>query len=511
MSRLEDLLSIIPTQTRRTEATNLNQQFSTPPTIAFILNWVANIKENDRYLEPSAGNGGLAVFGKLFGAKQLWANEIDETRRNNLKTLNIFDDVFSEDAEYLNDVIPQNVKPSVIVMNPPFSQAERLRGKKDQKIGTKHIETAFERLEDNGRLVVLVGHGMKPTNSRLFGFFSRMASKGNLRANIEIPGKEYSKYGTSFTTRMLVFDKTNPDPGNKAVESSVQSLIGIVSKVESVRNERIIPQQIRTEPGSEKTTQGKLPTELSIPPETSRDTTIRDSDNRGASRAGTVGGGILLADTLADEAKVPVELPDRIDASGRDRVDTIHGRQELDRSSRDDSVIDDRQADEVKPAEIQEVQDNRNDNEQEEFDEDQNEEVKVFDTYQPRQTIKGSQPHLAKLVESSAMVAMQSPKSDYQPSLLKKTLEFISDTQAETIIMAGSSFRKILPNGLRQGFSIGDGTGVGKGRTIAAIILDHWNQGHKKAVWLSENISIEKDTLPVIMIQFLIITTPVSL
>ena len=189
---------------------------------------------------------------------------------------------------------------------------------------------------------------------------------------------------------------------------------------------------------------------------------------------------------MVDETPGSVELPNRTDKSGRDRADTLHGRPELDRSSRDDSVIDDRQVENVTPAKIQDVQDNRNDNAQEEFDEEQNEEVKVFDTYQPRQTIKGTQPHLAKLVESAAMAAVKSPKSDYQPSLLKKTLKFISDAQAETIILAGSSFRKILPNGLRQGFSIGDGTGVGKGRTIAAIILDHWNQGHKKAGWLSD-------------------------
>ena len=96
---------------------------------------------------------------------------------------------------------------------------------------------------------------------------------------------------------------------------------------------------------------------------------------------------------MVDETPGSVELPNRTDKSGRDRADTLHGRPELDRSSRDDSVIDDRQVENVTPAKIQDVQDNRNDNAQEEFEEEQNEEVKVFDTYQPRQTIKGTQPH----------------------------------------------------------------------------------------------------------------------
>ena len=47
------VMSRIPTQSRRTEQTNLNQQFSTPPTIAYMLNWAANIQHGDVYLEPS--------------------------------------------------------------------------------------------------------------------------------------------------------------------------------------------------------------------------------------------------------------------------------------------------------------------------------------------------------------------------------------------------------------------------------------------------------------------------
>jgi hypothetical protein len=36
---------------------------------------------------------------------------------------------------------------------------------------------------------------------------------------------------------------------------------------------------------------------------------------------------------------------------------------------------------------------------------------------------------------------------------------------------------------------IGDGTGVGKGRQSAAIILDNWLQGRRKAVWISSPTS----------------------
>ena len=38
----------------------------------------------------------------------------------------------------------------------------------------------------------------------------------------------------------------------------------------------------------------------------------------------------------------------------------------------------------------------------------------------------------------------------------------------------------------RRGFMLGDGTGAGKGRQSAGIILDNWLQGRRKAVWISQ-------------------------
>lgn len=41
----------------------------------------------------------------------------------------------------------------------------------------------------------------------------------------------------------------------------------------------------------------------------------------------------------------------------------------------------------------------------------------------------------------------------------------------------------ILQNGQRAGFLIGDGAGVGKGRTVAGIILENFLKGRKRALW----------------------------
>ena len=57
--------------------------------------------------------------------------------------------------------------------------------------------------------------------------------------------------------------------------------------------------------------------------------------------------------------------------------------------------------------------------------------------------------------------------------------------QLEAVCYAGQRHEKILANGERAALFWGNGTGLGKGREIAAIIADNWAQGRKRAVWVS--------------------------
>lgn len=57
IEKFERLLTKLPTQTKRTEEMQQYQQFSTPPNIAYIAAWAANISKADTVLEPSAGVG----------------------------------------------------------------------------------------------------------------------------------------------------------------------------------------------------------------------------------------------------------------------------------------------------------------------------------------------------------------------------------------------------------------------------------------------------------------------
>ncbi|KAI7742940.1 hypothetical protein M8C21_010411, partial [Ambrosia artemisiifolia] len=50
-----------------------------------------------------------------------------------------------------------------------------------------------------------------------------------------------------------------------------------------------------------------------------------------------------------------------------------------------------------------------------------------------------------------------------------------------------------LDDGTRAGFFIGDGAGVGKGRTIAGLIWENWQHGRRKALWISVGSDLKFD------------------
>lgn len=98
----------------------------------------------------------------------------------------------------------------------------------------------------------------------------------------------------------------------------------------------------------------------------------------------------------------------------------------------------------------------------------------------------GMARHPGSIVEPDSLASVVPPKITYRPMLddvIKGGL--ISDLQAEPVIYAGQRHEQTLPGGQRAGYLVGDGTGVGKGRTLAAIALDNNRQGRKKTMWVS--------------------------
>ena len=230
---INNLMNMLPTQSNRTDDQIEFQQFSTPPTLAYIVNWLANVQKGDTVLEPSAGLGGLAVFAKNAGAN-LILNELDPRRADLLESMGL-GKVYRENAENIADILlpklGEDGRPDKVIMNPPFSStAGRIKGQRDSSNAIRHVEQALQLMKDGGRLVAILGKGTTSKQA-----WKNIESKYNVRAAINIDGDNYRKYGTSYDNMIVVIDKNGATPEGGTVTGNFKSLTDIINSLGTVK------------------------------------------------------------------------------------------------------------------------------------------------------------------------------------------------------------------------------------------------------------------------------------
>ena len=441
LSVLAKLVALLPTQTRRSEESQAMQQFSTPVPLGLAALTAAAITPADRVLEPSAGTGLLAILAEIVGASPI-LNELADMRADLLASLFPAISVSRFDAAQIDDHLDSALVPSVVLMNPPFSAMAHVAGRV-QDAGLRHIASGLNRLAPGGRLVTITGANVGPDMPNWRDAFVRLQERGTIVFSAAIAGAVYAKHGTSFPTRLTVIDKTPADDPTVLVTSpgmapDVATLLGWIERQVPPRLPITLP--VISAPlwaPARKTVRGYLA--RSTPPRTA-------------------------AETRADPAGVELAY-DTIDWTPPEGAHLTEA---------------------------------------------------VYETYGLQAIrISGAQPHPTKLVQSAAMASAAPPKPSYRPLLPANIRDLLSDAQLETVIYAGEAHRDHLAGSwtvdatfdlvqaapadatdavrFRRGFMLGDGTGAGKGRQSAGIILDNWLRGRRKAVWVSKSDKLIED------------------
>jgi predicted RNA methylase len=440
---LAKIAGLLPTHTRRSEESETLQQFSTPTVLGLAASAAAAIAPSDIVLEPSAGTGLLAVLAEMSGAA-LVLNELADIRAGLLSLLFPAVSVTRFDAAHIDDHLDTGITPSIVLMNPPFSAVANV----DRRMGDaalRHISSALSRLADGGRLVAITGANCSPVNPVWRDAFISLQGHGRIVFSAAIDGAVYARHGTTVDTRLTVIDKRAADdpttfPASQGVASDVATLLGWITKSVPPRLPVSLP----------------LGGPTVIPSATARARTPKTA--------------------LTRSSFVPTKPaePEAIELA----YHTVNW----------------------KPIEGGSITD------------------ALYEAYGLQAIrIPGAQAHPTKLVQSAAMASVAPPKPSYRPHLPADVVEdgLLSDAQLETVIYAGEAHSQFLAGSwsvdetfdvvaaarddtgtavrFRLGFMLGDGTGAGKGRQAAGILLDNWLKGRRKAVWISKSDKLIED------------------
>ena len=464
LTSLLGLEKLEPPQTHRSETQERHQQFSTPLPIAWCTVAAADVRPDDRVLEPSAGIGilaAMAAWSLNVGDKgRLDLNELAATRSEMLAELFPQVTVTRANAERISNELP-GLEPTVVVMNPPFSRSASVR-KIRRNMDVVHVASAYRMLAPGGRLATVTSEGCIPYDEEWTAAFKGVTPTPSVLASECVAGRLYQKHGTVYNSRITVLEKPDgqepeaAEPGTRAWSDPHELLARLLRQMPARRRAG----NHRSEPGARTASARK----------TFDSRRRRRPDASQTHSWGPVG-------------EIKYELVERTTDQGTDG--------ESDGGP--------------------------------------------YRAWEPRTLmVQGAGDHPTKLVESTAMTAVLPPVPTYQPTLPLRITEEgqLSNAQVESVVLAGEAMSRHLPAEYRvsrdweytvrvdgaaprkvdeddeipvdvrwqqntvryrRGWMLGDGTGTGKGRQVAGILIDQWLRGRRRGLWLSQSDKLVED------------------